>query len=280
MRIPTTPGPSNPVGHSAAPANGPTSRPVIAGDASVFEIGSPIWNRAEIADRLKEFLPLYANRPIGQNDGGMKSSGLFTLWHIMGKLNPSLVIESGVWKGQSTWLIENTLPQALIVAIDPASEGILYRTQRAEYMTQDFLVSDWKSLGPGISEALAFFDDHQDVFARLKLCRELGIRTVILDDNYPEYSGNRHVSMAALLNQKNADGTCRFPSERAYLLDNVASYHMFPPIFDYGEAVTMERSFITVPSVFGTFDPARHSGLETYWQDASSYRWTTLVRFK
>jgi hypothetical protein len=266
MRIPATPK--------------PLSGSVQASDAPIYEIGSPVWNHREIAEELKGFLPFYESRPIRQNDGGMKSSGLFTLWHIVRKFNPKLVFESGVWKGQSTWLLENALPKALIVAIDPAAEGILYRTKRAEYMTQDFLASDWRSLGEYFPDTLAFFDDHQDVFPRLKACRELGIKTVILDDNYPEYSGNRHVSMAALLNQKNAGGTHRYPAERAFLLENTASYHMFPPIFDYLESVTMEQSRITVPSVFGAFDPVRHAGLETYWQDASSYRWTTLVRFK
>ncbi len=259
---------------------GPNPSPGPGADARIDEIGQPVWSMREIADELKDFLAFHETRPIRTNDGGMKSSGLFTLWHILKKTQPLLVVESGVWKGQSTWLIENALPKALIFAIDPAAEGILYRTPRAEYTTQDFLTFDWKSLGDHLSQTLVFFDDHQDVFPRLKLCRELGIKTVVLDDNYPDYSGNRHISTAAILNQKLDNGNFRFPSERKFLLENIAAYHMFPPIFDYRESVTMEKSFITVPSVLGAFDPNRHAGLEPYWQDAPSYRWTTVVRFK
>ncbi|MEO6096908.1 MAG: hypothetical protein ABIW76_15025 [Fibrobacteria bacterium] len=248
--------------------------------APIEQIGTPIWDLQEIAAQLKGFLPFYETRPIRQNEGGMKSSGLFTLWHILKKVDPKLVVESGVWKGQSTWLIENALPEAVIFAIDPASEGIQYRTKRAEYTTNDFTTLDWSHIKDYLVDTLVFFDDHQDVFARLKLCREMGIKTVILDDNYPEYSGNRHISLAAILNQKSETGALRFPTEREYLLEAISSYHKFPPVFDYREAVTMETSYITTPSVFGAYDPARHAGLEPYWQDASSYRWTSLVRFK
>jgi trans-aconitate methyltransferase len=274
------------VPQSSTPGSAPAaSQPAVPGFAPlpagpIDQIGVPIWDSREIAAELKGFLPFYETRPIRQNDGGMKSSGLFTLWHILKKVNPKLVVESGVWKGQSTWLIENALPEAAIFAIDPASEGILYRTKRAEYTTNDFTILDWSNIKDYLADTLVFFDDHQDVFARLKLCRELGIKTVILDDNYPEYSGNRHISLAAILNQKSETGAMRFPKEREYLLDAIASYHKFPPVFDYREAVTMETSYITTPSIFGAYDPARHAGLEPYWQDASSYRWTSLVRFK
>jgi hypothetical protein len=177
-------------------------------------------------------------------------------------------------------MIEKALPQANVFCIEPASEGIIYKTDRADYTTDDFLGFDWPSLGSALASTLVFFDDHQDVFPRLKLCRNLGIKAVILDDNYPEYSGNRHVSMAAILNQKQNDGMFQYPIERKFLLENVESYHMFPPIFDFSDSVTMEKSFITIPSIHGQFNSALHSELSTYWQDAASYRWTTLVRFK
>src|SRR5258706_15702728 len=100
-----------PPSNASAPAPGPVPGPDRASQPQpqtrIDEIGSPIWNAQEIAGELKGFLPFYETRPIRQNDGGMKSSGLFTLWHILRKVNPKLVVESGVWKGQSTWLIEN-----------------------------------------------------------------------------------------------------------------------------------------------------------------------------
>ena len=43
---------------------------------------------------------------------------MFATFFILKKLNPSFVIESGVFRGQSTWLIENALPNSEILSID------------------------------------------------------------------------------------------------------------------------------------------------------------------
>ena len=42
----------------------------------------------------------------------------FYFYLILKNLKPELIIESGVYKGQSTWLIENTLPNSKIISID------------------------------------------------------------------------------------------------------------------------------------------------------------------
>ena len=72
-----------------------------------MEIGAPPWSRSEILDHIDEFAALYADRPVKENRGGMKAPHLFALWFIARKLAPDLIVESGVWKGQSTWLLEN-----------------------------------------------------------------------------------------------------------------------------------------------------------------------------
>ena len=64
------------------------------------------------------FEKLYEQRPIKNNIHGMRFQHMFATYFILKKLKPSFVIESGVFRGQSTWLIENTLPQANILSID------------------------------------------------------------------------------------------------------------------------------------------------------------------
>ena len=70
------------------------------------------WNNSEIIKYLDEFIELYKERPIKDNSGGMKFPHMFALFFFLKTLRPDFVVESGIFKGQSTWLIEKTLPNA------------------------------------------------------------------------------------------------------------------------------------------------------------------------
>lgn len=263
MRIPASPGPA---GRPAEPTESP-----------ITEIGQVPWTRQDAVAALPEFLPLFDRRPIRDNQGGMRSVGLFNVWFLLRRLRPASVIESGVWKGQSTWLIEETLPGVKLLCLDPNLGLRQHVSPAARYSDADFLKLDLAGWVGGGEGCLAFFDDHQDAGPRLRRCRELGIRDIIFDDNYPDFSGNRHVSAAAVLNDRQG-GQPRFPGERDYLLRNAEAYWISPPIFDHAEPVTGEKSIITVPSLLGAFDPARHGALAPYRADMPEYRWTTYIR--
>ena len=43
---------------------------------------------------------------------------MFATYYFLKKINPRFVVESGVHKGQSTWLIEKTLPNSEVLSID------------------------------------------------------------------------------------------------------------------------------------------------------------------
>jgi hypothetical protein len=246
----------------------------------ITALGSVPWDRTDVSDALDAFLPLFGKRPIRENQGGMRSVGLFNVWFLLNRLRPRSVLESGIWKGQSTWLIEETLPAAEIVSIDINLPIREYISRRARYSDTDFLKVDMNAFGWDSVESLAFFDDHQDVIPRLRKCQSLGIKKIILDDNYPEFIGARHISAAAILNDRNQDGTARYPADRQWLLDNTESYYLCMSIFDYLEPLTMEKSFIKEPSLLGRFDPVRHARYETYLRDLPEYRWTTYLKLK
>jgi hypothetical protein len=243
-------------------------------------LGSVPWNRTDVTAALDTFLPIFDRRPIRENQGGMRSVGLFNVWFLLNRLRPRSVLESGIWKGQSTWLIEETLPEAEIVSIDINLPIREYVSRRARYSDSDFMRIDMEAFGWNSEGSLAFFDDHQDVVPRLRKCQSLGIKHIILDDNYPEFLGARHISAAAILNDRNGDGTARYPSERRWLLENTESYYLCMSIFDYPEPLTMEKSFIKEPSLLGRFDPSRHARYETYFRDLPEYRWTTYLKLK
>jgi len=81
-------------------------------------IGTAPWKHDELVGSLPAFWELYETRPILHNDGGMRTPQLFAVWSILRALEPELVVESGVWKGLSTWLIEKACPSARVISID------------------------------------------------------------------------------------------------------------------------------------------------------------------
>jgi hypothetical protein len=153
------------------------------------EIGEPIVSRDEIREGLQAFAAIFQHRPIRENTGGMMIQHMYAVWIILRKLQPALVIESGVFKGQSTWLIEQACPDANIICFEPQTQKIVYRSGRATYFQSDFL-----DYGKDLSgqRAFAFFDDHQDAPPRIKHCMWIGIKDLIFDDNYPPGKGDNY----------------------------------------------------------------------------------------
>ena len=87
---------------------------------------------------LKKFLQIYKNRPINDNKGGMKINHMFGLFVLLKKLKPKYIIESGVFKGQGTWLIEKTLPKSKIYSIDIDLNQREYISNKVIYLNKDF----------------------------------------------------------------------------------------------------------------------------------------------
>ena len=54
---------------------------------------------------IDDFLRIYASKPIKQNLGGMWINHSFALYSVLRAIEPKLVVESGVWKGHSTYII-------------------------------------------------------------------------------------------------------------------------------------------------------------------------------
>lgn len=73
-------------------------------------IGETFWTREQMKLTLEEFAEIYARRPVKKNAGGMQAPHLFLTWFMMRKLSPTTVVESGIWKGQDTWIIETGMP--------------------------------------------------------------------------------------------------------------------------------------------------------------------------
>jgi len=221
-----------------------------------FEIGSVPWSRDEMIASIEEFSLLYDRRPVRDNEGGMMSPHLFALWSALRKLMPPVVIESGVWKGQGTWFIENACPQADIYCLDVTYRHLQYRSSRARYLEQDFVSVDWSGIPR--ERTVLFVDDHQSAYERAKSAYWMGFRHLLFEDNYTPGKGDVY-SMKKVLMGAGCEPYSPYPIplwirrkawrllfgmacprhldvppnlvDAVYLKEHTEVYYEFPPVF-------------------------------------------------
>ena len=196
--------------------------------------------REKIINEIREFEKLYRERPVKDNMGGMLSPHLFNTWKYLKEAQPKVVIESGVWKGLGTWIIEKAIPDAKIFSIDINFSNLQYKSDSAVYLNRDISTYDWKEmlLGYDKNEVVVFLDDHQSFLDRIALIYELGIKKVLYEDNYPPSQGDclspkKLLSFEDYIIDKPHNKTyCSFSYVDYDLFDSyVETYEEFPPIF-------------------------------------------------
>lgn len=154
----------------------------------VQDIGIAPWDEQALIRALPEFEEVLKSRPFFHNEGGMGTPHLFATWFLLRELNPPTIIESGVWKGLGTWLIEQACPSAKLISIDPHLGKREYISPRVTYYDVDFTEIDWSSLDR--ANTVIFFDDHQNALNRLTQARWFGFRHLIFEDNYTGTQGD------------------------------------------------------------------------------------------
>lgn len=147
---------------------------------------------------LEEFVDVYKNKPIDNNAGGMGFNHSYLLYYMLKKTIPSYVIESGVWKGFSTYIIDSAVPETKIICLDLDFKRVEYKSKYAEYIETDFNSVDWSKYNNN-TNSLCFFDDHQNSLERLKDMRWWGFKKAIFEDNYPTNEGDAY-SIKQILN--------------------------------------------------------------------------------
>lgn len=126
-------------------------------------------------------MPIYETRPIKNNMYGMGFDHSFGLWFMTRWLKPDLMIESGAFKGHSTWVLRQAMPDTPIISLSPRhpekylKKGPAYVDGNCTYFAGkdfvDFGSVDWgvvlKKHGiEDISRVIVFFDDHQNELKR------------------------------------------------------------------------------------------------------------------
>ena len=134
---------------------------------------------------IKEYDKLFYNSTLKNNDGGMGyNNGLIT-YLIVRIIRPKKLIESGVWKGFTTFLFHKaTHIKTKIYSFDINLNKVEYRSKKSKYFEKDIENEknvDFKNFD------LAFFDDHVSHYERILFCIKNKIRFVILDDDVSSF---------------------------------------------------------------------------------------------
>lgn len=232
---------------------------------------------------LYTFLQEVYDPEMAYNEGGMHTPDMFTLYLVLKRLQPEVVIESGVYNGFSTKLIRNTLgPDAIIVSLDPRpfDETVEYYKDPTPntiyHMGPDF--KDFESLDLSPYEGkriLAFFDDHLNQPRRALQCFQKNIRHLVFNDNYP-VAGGSHYTFQHLFEKDprfyQDSSESLSTDDQALLFTIIEKYHIFPNIFPSKiplyEGVFECKSFLS--------DEEKHSFI-VFWKEAHTYTWNTYL---
>lgn len=268
----------------------------------IFSFSDIDWEKA-----IDEFLDIYQKRPIADNAGGMLSPHMFWTWYVLRTLSPKYIIESGVYKGQGTWLMLQACPDAKVFSIDPELSQREYINEAVTYFSDDFSLINWKDYVEP-TETFCFFDDHQNAYTRLQQMKWMGgFSQAMFEDNYPATQGDCYslkkvfsesgFKMAACRPQgfigklkhsiKKNLGVLEGSEIKAntahayYTLQNIESYTTFPPLFKnedtrWGDKWSGEN-YLTPEPILGNDEMGKYKILK---EEAYAYTWICYVRLK
>ena len=263
------------------------------------------WSRRDMVDELHEFAALYEQRPIRDNTGGMRAPHCFAMWFLLRQLQPSHVIESGVFLGQGTFFIESAVPKARIFCLDPNLKRIRHRAKNAEYISQDFATLDWSDLPR--ERTLVFIDDHQDGYERIKTAHWFGFRHLMFEDNYPASQGNCYSPKKAFMHagfEMDAQHAKTWKAklrrtlieqmkihvwdtvepndvDAKYLRENLAVYYEFPPVIKsattrWGDPWN-DEDYPTPEPLLGS---VADESLQVFVDESKQYTWICYIELK
>lgn len=216
-----------------------------------FEI---YFEKEMLAKNLALYDQIFREDIISDLNGGMGyNNGLF-LFIIMSHLQPNTVIESGVWRGFTTYLIDKAIPKnGKIFCFDINLDRVEFKSNKASYFEQDLSqISDIDYTNVDF----AFFDDHVSIYDRLKLCVLNKINFVVVDDDVS-------------LTQVHSDGWPPIPTASMLF-----EYDLRPNRFDWisnGKSASADISDLDVSDIckFYRYVPFPKLGDFTGYKDSS-----------
>lgn len=137
----------------------------------------------DVKKTVAEFREVFLASPITMNTGGANFPSGVNLFCIARHLAPTTIVESGVYKGQSSYYLVSACPHAAILAFDPDLTQMSYRSPGVAFYANDWMNTEVKC--QPASNGFCFFDDHQNQALRIIQAFERGFRNILFDDSWP-----------------------------------------------------------------------------------------------
>ena len=148
---------------------------------SFLELSNLKYNKSEVEGYLDEFDYVFGKSPIKEHESGFGyNEGVF-FYTLLKIINPEIVIESGVMKGFTTYLIDAaTHNDCKIYSYDINFENNMFNSKKATYINTDIT-----NKIPSIKnkKTVALWDDHTSQMDRLKFSQEYNIQYNFFDDD-------------------------------------------------------------------------------------------------
>ena len=112
--------------------------------------------------------------PVNQVSGGGGFSAAVLLWTLGKAISPEMVVESGVFRGFTTWVLRQACPDAQQYAFD-----ISFAERKRVEAGVKYHETDWVNIpvvADSSTRSLAYFDDHVDQWRRIREAAERGFR--------------------------------------------------------------------------------------------------------
>lgn len=146
---------------------------------------------------LGEFVKVYDERKVTDNSGGAGKYPSAWIYLIAKLFDPKLIVESGVWKGHTSWLLRKACPSSDIHSFDISLAMLECRLGDVSYYAHDWMGNDIVSKLPTDQCSLAYFDDHINQCRRVKEAYDMGFKYILFDDNEPVIDNKYNVGMPA-----------------------------------------------------------------------------------
>ncbi|RQW62315.1 hypothetical protein [Vibrio viridaestus] len=124
---------------------------------------------------------IFRKGEVSNLNGGMGYNNGLIFFILVSYFSPKSVIESGVWRGYTTLLLDGSTPSdCQLYCFDINLRNTEYRSTKAKYFE-----SDINNIDNILFENFdfAFFDDHVSHYDRLCFCLKNNIKVVIMDDD-------------------------------------------------------------------------------------------------
>lgn len=143
----------------------------------------PLTLESDTKAAVARFYEAYLASPFRDQAGGSRFNNLLWLHLLARATRPSLVIDSGTYRGASAWAFASAVPGCPVLSFDLDLGPLLVRTPGVTYLEHDWTKHSFQ--GHDLSRAVAYFDDHVDQGLRLLQAADRGIERIVFDDDFP-----------------------------------------------------------------------------------------------